>query len=188
MGHQWLFFRRWLANPRQMGSIIPTSASACRLLAAQVCVESHDHVIEVGAGTGAVSRALLEIGIAPERLLLVEIEPTMADLLRARFPGVRVVNGDAMDLAAHLPTEFKGRVSHIICGIPLMLLPFEGQRRFVEAVERIAPGRGFLQLSYQLRSPIPADRLGLSAARLCWTLRNLPPAGVWRYQPASRLG
>lgn len=188
MGHRWLFFRRWLGNPRQMGSIVPTSAAVCRLLADQVCLSPHDHVIEVGAGTGVVSQALLEAGIAPERLLLLEIDPTMADLLRVRFPGVHVVNGDAMNLGAHLPTEFQGRVSHVICGVPLMLLAFETQRRFVEMVERIAPGKGFLQLSYQLRSPIPADRLGLRAERVCWTLRNLPPAGVWRYRPVRRLG
>lgn len=185
MGHRWLFFRRWLANPRQMGSIVPTSAAACRLLASQITLEPHDHVIEVGSGTGVVSQALLDAGIAPDRLLLVEIEPTMAALLRKRFPNVTVVQGDAADLVQHLPARFEGRISHVVCGVPLMLLPFEVQGRFVEAVEQVAPGRGFLQLSYQLRSPIPANRLGLRARRTGWTLRNIPPAGVWRYQPEA---
>jgi phosphatidylethanolamine/phosphatidyl-N-methylethanolamine N-methyltransferase len=185
MGHRWLFFTRWLANPRQMGSIIPTSIAACRLLAHQVRVEAYDHVIEVGSGTGVVSQALLDAGVAPERLLLVEIEPTMAALLRKRFPKVTVIQGDAADLVLHLPAQFEGRVSHVVCGVPLMLLPFEVQQRFVKAFEQVAPGRGFLQLSYQLRSPIPADRLGLRARRVCWTLRNIPPAGVWRYQPEA---
>jgi phosphatidylethanolamine/phosphatidyl-N-methylethanolamine N-methyltransferase len=185
MGHRWLFFRRWIANPRQMGSIVPTSSAACRLLAGRVLEEPYDHVIEVGSGTGVVSQALLDAGIPPERLLLVEIEPMMAALLRKRFPNVAVIQGDAVDLAQHLPARFRGRVSHVVCGVPLMLLPFEVQRQFVEAVEQVAPGRGFLQLSYQLRSPIPADRLGLDARRICWTLRNIPPAGVWRYQPEA---
>ena len=56
-------------------------------------------------------------------------------------------------------------------------------RRFVAAVEAVAPGRGFLLYSYCVTSPLPWRTLGLSARREAWTPANLPPASVWRYRP-----
>ena len=70
-----------------------------------------------------------------------------------------------------------------ICGIPLVLLPFEQQQRFVAAVEAVAPGKGFLLYSYCVTSPLPYGKLGLRARREAWTPLNFPPASVWRYQP-----
>ena len=61
--------------------------------------------------------------------------------------------------------------------------PLERQRRFVEAVEGMAPGRGFLLYTYCITSPLPSRKLGLMARREAWTPLNFPPASVWRYQP-----
>jgi len=186
MNHHWLFFKRWLAHPMQMGSIVPTSRTASRLLADQVRRSQARHIIEAGAGTGVVSQALLDAGVARERLTLLEIDPEMAQVLAKRFPGVEVIQGDALDLASRIRPELHGAIGHVICGIPLLLLPFCAQRRFVESVEQVAPGQGFLQLSYQIASPLPAERLGLQASRVGWTWRNIPPAHVWRYQPSQQ--
>jgi phosphatidylethanolamine/phosphatidyl-N-methylethanolamine N-methyltransferase len=64
-----------------------------------------------------------------------------------------------------------------------VLLPLHQQHRFVEAVERVAPGIGFLLYSYCITSPLPARKHGLEAAREAWTPLNFPPASVWRYRP-----
>ena len=64
-------------------------------------------------------------------------------------------------------------------------LPTEQQRRFVAAVEAVAPGRGFLLYSYCVTSPLPYRELGLAARREAWTPLNFPPASVWRYRPAG---
>jgi phosphatidylethanolamine/phosphatidyl-N-methylethanolamine N-methyltransferase len=178
-----LFFRRWLANPLQMGSVIPSSPSLCRRIAALVARVGDEVVVELGAGTGVVSRALLASGVPPERLVVVEIVPEMAEHLRRVLPGVNVVTGDAFELGRVLPARWHGKVGTAICGIPLVLLPEEQQRRFVRAVEEVAPGRGFLLYTYCITSPLPYKALGLRARREAWTPLNIPPASVWRYQP-----
>ncbi len=96
-----------------------------------------------------------------------------------------VVQGDAFALPEALPAALHGRIGTAICGIPLVLLPIEQQRRFVDAVEAVAPGRGFLLYTYCITSPLPWRALGLSARREAWTPLNLPPASVWRYRPAG---
>jgi len=180
-----LFFRRWMANPLQMGSVIPSSPALCQRIAALTRRASDEIVIELGAGTGVVSRALLAAGVPPERLCVVEIVPEMADHLRGILPGVQVVCGDAFRLPDAIPARWHGKVGTVICGIPLVLLPLEQQRRFVAAVEAVAPGRGFLLYTYCITSPLPWRALELEAKREAWTPLNLPPASVWRYRPAG---
>src|ERR1700749_3381357 len=89
------FFRRWLANPFQMGSVIPSSDALCRRVVRHTKRTTDEAVLERGAGTGVVSRALLEGGVPPERLIVVEIVPEMAAYLRNVLRGVLVLEGVA---------------------------------------------------------------------------------------------
>lgn len=178
-----MFFRRWLANPLQMGSIVPSSAALCRRIVRQVRRTPDEAVIELGAGTGVVSRALLAAGLPAERLFVVEIVPEMAGHLRRTLPGAQVIEGDARLLPDLIPAAWHGRIGSVVCGIPLVLLPFAEQRRFLDAIEAVAPGRGFLHFSYCATSPLPARRHALAARREAWTPLNFPPASVWRYTP-----
>ncbi len=179
-----MFFRRWMANPLQMGSVVPSSASLCRRVVAQTRRSADEIVVELGAGTGVISCALLAAGMPPERLFVVEIVPSMAAHLRRTLPGVQVIEGDARELGRLLPAAWHGRVGTAICGIPLVLLPTAEQRRFIDAMAAVAPERGFLHYSYCVTSPRPASRHRLVARREAWTALNFPPASVWRYTPA----
>jgi phosphatidylethanolamine/phosphatidyl-N-methylethanolamine N-methyltransferase len=180
-----LFFRRWLANPLQMGSIVPSSPALCRRLVAQTRARPGEIVVELGAGTGVISHALLAAGLPPERLVVVEIVPAMADHLRASLPGVSVIQGDARDLPRLIPAGSHGCIGTVVVGIPLVLLPLAEQRRFIDAIEAVAPGVGFILYSYCVTSPLPWRKHGLAPKREAWTPLNFPPASVWRYTPAS---
>lgn len=180
-----LFFRRWLRNPLQMGSIIPSSRALCRKIAAAVERGPDEYVLELGAGTGVISAALLAAGVPANKLVVVEIVPEMADFLRETLPGVNVICGDAFDLRNTLPAHMHGKIGTAICGIPLVLLPLERQEAFRDAVESVAPGRGFLLYTYCATSPLPYGKLGMVARRMAFTLANFPPASVWRYRPAG---
>ena len=178
-----MFFKRWLANPLQMGSIVPSSATLCQHIVRQTLLEKEELVLELGAGTGVVSRALLAAGIAASRLCVVEIVPDMADHFRQALPGVTIIEGDARRLQDLIPRGWHGRIGTVVCGIPLVLLPKPKQRRFIDAMEVVAPGRGFLHYSYCVTSPLPARHHGLVGKREEWTPLNFPPASVWRYRP-----
>ena len=178
-----MFFRRWLANPLQMGSVVPSSAALCDRIVRHTTRAGEEVVVELGAGTGVISRALLEAGLPPERLIVVEIVPDMARHLRLVLPGATVIEGDARALPSLVPPRWHGRIGTVICGIPLVLLPVTEQHRFISAIEAVAPGRGFLHYSYCATSPLPARRHRLTARREAWTPLNFPPASVWRYTP-----
>ena len=180
-----LFFRRWLANPLQMGSIVPSSPALCRRIVAQTRYADDEIVLELGAGTGVISHALLASGLPPERLCVVEIVHDMARHLRAELPGAHVIEGDARSLAELIPAPWHGRIGTVIMGIPLVLLPLREQQRFIDAIRAVASGRSFILLSYCITSPLPAEKLGLTVKREAFTFHNFPPASVWRYTPVE---
>lgn len=180
-----LFFQRWLTNPLQMGSVVPSSAALCARIVRQTRRAPNEAVLELGAGTGVISRALLASGVPADRLFVIEIAPRMAAHLRRVLPGARVIEGDASRLPELVPKEWHGRIGTVICGIPLVLLPFSEQRRFIAAMQAVAPGRGFLHFSYCATSPISLRRHAMAGRREAWTPLNFPPASVWRYTPAA---
>jgi phosphatidylethanolamine/phosphatidyl-N-methylethanolamine N-methyltransferase len=178
-----LFLKRWAANPLQMGSVVPSSPALCKRVAAQVRRTPDEAVLELGAGTGVISRALIENGVPANHLFTMEIVADMASHLRHILPGANVLTGDARRLPELLPEAWHGRIGTVVCGIPLVLLPLGEQRRFIDAIEAVAPGRGFLHYSYCVTSPLPWKKHGLVAKREAWTPLNFPPASVWRYTP-----
>ena len=166
-----------------MASVVPSSPALCRRVALQVRREPDEAVLELGAGTGVISRALIGRGVPASRLFTMEIVPAMASHLRTILPGATVLNGDARQLPALLPAAWHSKIGTVVCGIPLVLLPIAEQRRFIDAIEAVAPGRGFLHYSYCVTSPLPWRKHGLVAKREAWTPLDLPPASVWRYSP-----
>ena len=178
-----LFLKRWAANPLQMGSVVPSSPALCTRVAAQIRCAPDEAVLELGAGTGVISRALIESGVPANRLFAMEIVPSMASHLNQILPGAHVLTGDARSLPELLPEAWHGKIGTVVCGIPLVLLPLTEQRRFIDAIEAVAPGRGFLHYSYCVTSPLPWKKHRLVAKREAWTPLNFPPASVWRYTP-----
>src|SRR5262245_1677604 len=92
------FLRNWAEKPLQLGSVTPSSRYLSRAIASYVDIHVDGPVIEIGAGTGPVTEALVAHGVAESRLVLLEYNPEFCELLRRRFPAATVVQGDAYAL------------------------------------------------------------------------------------------
>jgi phosphatidylethanolamine/phosphatidyl-N-methylethanolamine N-methyltransferase len=185
---RWLFFRRALAHPLQLGTPIPSSPALGRLIASHLKDRKSGLIVEIGGGTGVITRQLLAAGVPSDRLLVLEIDPEMADYLRATLPEANVMTGDACDLATLLPPSWRGRVDTIVSGIPMAVLSAAYQREIIDALFAVlAPDGRYLQYTFTLGgSPVRARRLGLTGRRLGTTFGNFPPASVWTYQPIAK--
>lgn len=182
-----LFLRRWLAQPRHMGAIAPSAPALARAMAraAQTELTNGGPVVELGPGTGSVTRALLAAGAPEERLVLVERDPHLHAWLEGQFPGANVILSDARRLDEILPAGQAGRVAAVVSSLPLNSLPRDERDEIVRAAFRVLADDGALvQYSYGVPSPLPREALGLTGRRFAFAAANLPPATVWRYSRA----
>ena len=182
-----LFLRRWLANPLRVGAIAPSAPALARAMAraAQFDNGNGDLLVELGPGTGSVTRALLAAGVSEERLVLVERDRHLYAWLERHFPRATVLHSDARRLDEILPDGQAGRVSTVVSSIPLKSLPRNERAEIVQAAFRVLSNGGCLvQYSYGVPSPLPCDALGLIGRRVAFAAANLPPATVWRYSRA----
>lgn len=180
------FFKSWLDNPGIAGAVSPSGPFLARMMARYVDPRKKGPIVELGPGTGAITEALLERGIAPQRLFLIEYDPEFCCLLRRRFPGVHVIKGDAYQLSKTLQGRLRRPPPAIVSSLPLLLKP-ESQRLalLAEASGCMAPDGCFVQFTYSPLSPIPRDKLSALALHAVasppvWL--NLPPARVWIYR------
>ena len=182
-----LFLRSLIRNPLGIGAVAPSSPRLSRLIAANVNSDGST-VLEIGPGTGSITFALLEYGIAPERLFLIERDPELADYLRTRFPAVRVCCADAAQSRSILHAESVGQVKTIVSSLPLRNLAPQAQLLTMRAMlKALAPGGQLLQFSYSNGCPLPAGKLGLNVELVGRVWLNLPPASVWRFRRARDL-
>src|SRR5258708_34052212 len=117
------FIRSWIKKPLSMGAVTPSSKALARNMASYVDPNGDGPVIELGPGTGPVTEALIEHGVDPSRLVLLEFNPTFCQLLRQRFPAATVVQGDAYRLRDSLGALTRHEVSAGRCGLPLLTQP-----------------------------------------------------------------
>ncbi len=186
-----LFLKRWLLRPLSTGAVMPsgrllTEAMARTTLA--VLQGRPGHVVELGAGTGEITKALLAVGLPAERLVLVERDPEFVSFLRRHFPGPRILEGDAARLPRLLARHDIAPVGAIVSGLPLLSLPPEVVTGIVTGVFDILPqGGSFVQFTYGPAAPIPValrKRLRLVGIRGRRIWLNVPPAVVWSFRKA----
>ena len=181
-----LFFRAWLDNPLRAGAFRPSSAGLARAMAARVDPSVPGPVIELGPGTGVVTAALVERGVDPSRLVLIEADPVFCELLRERWPRALVLRTDAYTAPAVM-RDLGIPAAAVVAGLPLLVRPPGDRLRLVlDCLRQAAPGAPFIQFTYFVRSPVPAPRPGLRAHGSAMVWRNLWPARVWTYRLADR--
>ncbi|TIM44885.1 phospholipid N-methyltransferase PmtA [Mesorhizobium sp.] len=177
------FFKGWIDKPKAVGSIVPTSSITARKMASVVNPNSGLPVLEVGPGTGVITRAILAHGVKPENLYAVEYSPDFVRHLRQLYPGVNVIEGDAFNLDATLGDKSGLTFDSVISGVPLLNFPVEQRVAYVESLlDRIPTGRPVVQLTYGPLSPIPPGRGDYTVEHFHFVIRNIPPTQLWIYR------
>jgi len=173
------FLRGLWDDPKAVSAPTPSGKPLAHAIAAEVKPAAPGLVVELGAGTGIVTSALIERGIAEENLVLFESGPTFHALLSRRFPRATILCADAFRFDRYLPKHAK--VAAVVSGIPLLNHPVAERARLIErALDRQGTEASFIQLSYGWWPPIPPGAGMRLSKRII--LRNLPPAHIWIYR------
>lgn len=177
------FFRSWVENPLKTGAVTPSGPALSKRMADMVEAERDGVILELGPGTGVVTKALIDRGIEPARVVAVEYNPDFCKLLRKRFPGVRTCCGDAYNLDGTLTGIEKGSLASIVSSLPLFTRPpAERRALLMQALDFLQPGAPFIQFSYALVPPLPGEPGVFTAEPSKWIVANFPPARIWIYR------
>ncbi len=184
----WTFFRQWLKNPLRVAAISPSSKQLARQMMTQLPRNAR-RVIELGGGTGVFTQALIDHGIAPQELLVLELNEELHQHLVRQFPASMVVCGDAGNLAGIAQSSgFAGehRADAVISGLGLLSMPRQTQQGILQAAfDSLQPEGRFIQFTYGPANPVireVIEELELTSRRASFTWWNVPPATVYVYQ------
>lgn len=179
----WTFFQAFLKSPKVVASVIPSSSFLERRVVRAACVKSAGTVVELGAGTGGTTRALLA-AMTPQACLLA-IERTaefVPPLQNIGDPRLAVVNGCASDIVGELARLDLDGADAVISGIPFSTLPPALSRTIAEEIGRaLRPGGRFVAYQFTDRVADFATPV-LGRPLVEHELRNVPPLKVFTWQ------
>jgi phosphatidylethanolamine/phosphatidyl-N-methylethanolamine N-methyltransferase len=167
------------SNWRVTGAIAPSSPSLSSSLAGLAL--GADHVLELGAGSGAVTKELLKL-FPVGSIQAVEVQSRLANELKLKYPAIDVFKGTA---EAALEGYQRGGVTAVVSSLPFRSLPSEVRKQTVRSIFNYlskSPGSRFVQFTYGLRQPFEVER-GFCWVRVKWVANNLPPACIWMLAP-----
>lgn len=180
------FVAAWLRSPLTMGACLPSSRTLARAMARQVDISRAGSIVELGAGTGVVTQALVEVGIPKNNLLVIEREEKLHALLGTVFPDLQLLCADAMNLDKVLIDNGIHKVNAIVSSLPFLMMPTPVRHAIEEQMAKAIGLDGIIvQFTYGHKSPISPSKLkryGLVGKRVKLVLANVPPAHVWVYK------
>ncbi|CCM74077.1 phospholipid N-methyltransferase PmtA [Rhizobium mesoamericanum] len=177
------FFKGMMQGPKTVGSIVPTSSITARKMASVVNLHSGLPVLELGPGTGAITKAILGRGVKPENLVAVEYSTDFYEHLVRLYPGVKFINGDAFNLDKTLGALKDQKFDSVVSAVPLLNFPMQARIALLESLlDRLPAGRPVVQISYGPVSPIIARPDRYHIQHFDFIVRNIPPAQLWVYR------
>lgn len=191
-GENRLFFKQWLKSPLQLGTFAPISFKLAHLAASQIKLDKDIKIVEIGAGTGRLSRAILAQGIDIDNFAMVELDAKMSVFLEKSLEKLynstkkpKVIHGNADKLSDLIPTEWVGKVDYVVSAIPLMQMTETSRIKIIEAALKVLnPDTGsILHVTYSPVSPIKFMENDIIQTRPVSLWSNIPPGFVWRFAP-----
>ncbi|MDB5524154.1 MAG: methyltransferase protein [Rhizobium sp.] len=177
------FIKGMISQPKTVGAIMPTSTRMANRMASIIDTGSGLPVLELGPGTGVITKAILARGVTPENLVSIEYSTSFVQHLRGKYPGVNFINGNAFDLKESLKDFQDQKFDCVISGIPLLNFPMHQRVSLIENLLDLMPaGRPIVQFSYSPMSPVIARPDIYKIEHFDFIVRNIPPAQIWHYK------
>lgn len=174
-----LFLREAIMHPNAVGALFPSSKKLANALAQHIPPNKPGLIIELGAGTGAITAALLHQKKSEHQLIAIERSAKLAKHLANRFPGLSIIQGDAGHLHQLLNKHTSSPVQAIVSSLPLRSLPLDTIKKIGQEINQtLKQGGIFIQYTYSLWGKTLTPSPNLKLIHNQWVWQNLPPARI----------
>lgn len=174
-----LFLREAVVHPTTVGALFPSSKRLAYNVAQQIPLNKPGVIVELGAGTGAITTALLNQKSLCHELLAIECSAKLSTHLMRCFPGITIIQGDARELHQLISKYTTTPVLSIVSSLPLRSLSTESVKKIGFEINQVLKKGGvFIQYTYNLWGPPLAPSSQLKLMHRQWVWQNLPPARI----------
>lgn len=173
-----------LKHIKTSGTIVRSSPFLISRLLRAIDFERTRTVVQLGVGTGCITRELLERMHPEARLLSLELNEVFIEENRTiADPRLTLVQGCASALPRFVAEAGLGPIDYIVSSLPLAIMnPLLVGRILRESDRLLAPGGMFLQYQYSLSQRKVLEKR-FQDVRVGFTLANIPPAFVYECTP-----
>ena len=176
-----MFIHELVKNPGCIGAICPSSQKLARCMVSRIDTTQEGLVVELGAGTGVITQALLDHGVKPENLVVIEFADNFYLHLKERFPQLNIIHGDAAQLRDLLPAN--AQINTIVSSLPLISLPPPVRQAIVSQWQSLLCETGqVVQFTYNLKSTYWRKDIHTTHYEEEFVWANIPPAKVMRFR------
>ena len=176
----WLYLRSFVRRGLNVASLVPSSRWTAQQMLHGIDFKRAEVVVELGAGTGAVTASLLKASRGYCRAIIVERDAAFCERLAERFPHAEIVAGDALELPEMLNRLEVSQIDHVLSTLPINWLPAEQRDHFFKSICRYLRVEGsFRQLTHMPWVQRSVFRKHFADVSCPLVLRNLPPAGCY---------
>ena len=179
-----IFLKRFVKQPRQVGSVTPSSRFLTRAIMSKIKWDDANHVAELGAGTGVFTRSIVR-NLKPDgKLFVFELDPTMKNMIENEHPDLTVYD-DAAELHRIIVDHGIGQLDYVVSSLPFAVLPQRVTAAVVDAVDKsLKPGGKFIAYQYSLSMKNQFEKL-FGDVKMSFVWRNVPPAFVYECTKAA---
>jgi len=176
----WLMVRKLVEQGTTIASFAPSSRFLARMILKGIDYDNAKCIVELGAGTGPITKELISRVKPHTKLIVVERDPDFCKRLRNRFPNTDIVEGDAAQIDVLLRDRGITEVDTIVSGLPLPSFPDQVREDILRS-SAIALGEHgiFRQLTVMPWVYRNLYKRYFSDVRFKLVPLNLPPAGVY---------
>jgi len=176
----WLMTKKFLRHGTSIASFAPSSRFLSRKIVNGIDYDKAQCIVELGAGTGPITKELLARVKPHTRVIILELDPDFCVRLRARFPSAEIVEGDACKLDELLAARGIHQADHVISGLPLPSFPVALRDGVIASAAKVLGSEGtFRQLSVMPWVYKHIYTSYFEEVKFRFVPLNLPPAGVY---------
>lgn len=171
------FFLESLKKLEMVGTIFPSSRVSAKKMIEPVDFTRAKLIVELGGGTGAVTKEILVNMRQDAELVVFETNPPFARALRdLNDHRLTVVNDSAVKLGSYLKSRSIDKADYIISTLPLAIMDRKTITKVLEEVTNTLDTQGrYVQIQYSLISKEEIKKK-FSVVKLDFTPLNFPPA------------
>ncbi len=157
------FAQRWLSNPLRMGTFLPLPSKAGKELIKQMPKLSKDgYVLELGSGSGSLTRFLYEDKDIDKRIICLEIDSKLCEVLRSKFSGIEILNQSAADFEKNIDQSILSKVEVIVSSIPFLTLDqYVKKQIFQSCSSLLNKGAVMFHVSYTPLIPVKCNQYNI---------------------------